>query len=240
VLPTPQTTSPILTGNPVDYRESFPWRYEPRYDPDPKDPNAVQPEVLAYIHGEDYFWQGTSHLPGFKTACITYWQACLTVARHLVRIFALALDLPESYFDALTTYPGSDGVFNFDPAISESEAAKSTDIGLGSHANLQCFTLLWQDIQGGLRILSHDGQWLKVTPEPGTLVFNIGYYLMRLTNKRMKFMVHRVYNRSTVERCSMPVFFGFNFNEKVGVLESVSMRSIIDHLRRLVVRSDVS
>ncbi|KIV80254.1 hypothetical protein PV11_07766 [Exophiala sideris] len=203
----------------LDYRESFSWRYEPQYDPDPKDPNAVPEEVKPYIRGELYVWDGTQHLPTFKQGCITYWQECLKLARRLVRIFALALDLPETYFDSLTTYPGSDGVFNFYPAMTPEEAAASTDIGLGSHTDLQCFTLLWQDMNGGLQVLNKDGQWIKASPIKDTFVVNIGDYLMRLTNDRMKSTVHRVYNRSTVDRYSMPFFFGFNFNEKCGVLD---------------------
>lgn len=188
----------------LDYREAFSWRYEPQYDPDPKDPNAVPPEVQPYIRGENYVWEGTSHLPDFKDECITYWQECLKLARRLVRIFALGLDLPEQYFDPLVTYPGSDGVFNYYPAMSAEEAAKSEDIGLGSHTDLQCFTLLWQDMSGGLQVLNKDGQWIKATPIEGTFVVNIGDYLMRLTNDKFKSTVHRVYNRSTVDRYVVP------------------------------------
>ncbi|KIW45448.1 uncharacterized protein PV06_03840 [Exophiala oligosperma] len=204
----------------LDYRESFSWRYEPQYDPDPKDPANVPAEVLPYIRGEDYVWQGTSHLPGFKPGCITYWQECVKLARRLVRIFALALDLPETYFDGVTTYPGSDGVFNYYPAMTAEQASDSRDVGLGSHTDLQCFTLLWQDMNGGLQVLNKDGQWIKASPVRDTFVVNIGDYLMRLTNDRLKSTVHRVFNRSTVDRYSMPFFFGFNFNEKCGVLPS--------------------
>ncbi len=204
----------------LDYREAFSWRYRPEYDPDQKDPATVPEEVKPYIRGEEYVWDGTTHLPGFKDGCITYWQSCLTLSRRLVKIFALCLDLPEDYFDALTTYPGSDGVFNFYPAMTEEEAAMSQDVGLGSHTDLQCFTLLWQDMIGGLQVLNKDGQWIKASPIKDTIVVNIGDYLMRLSNDRFKSTVHRVYNRSTVDRYSMPFFFGFNFNEKCGVLPS--------------------
>ncbi|KIX05791.1 uncharacterized protein Z518_03763 [Rhinocladiella mackenziei CBS 650.93] len=204
----------------LDHREAFGWRYEPQYDPDPKDPNSVPPEVWPYIRGENYVWEGTEHLPGFKDACITYWQECLKLSRRLVRIFALCLDLPEDYFDSVTTYPGSDGVFNYYPAMSAEAAANSQDIGLGSHTDLQCFTLLWQDMSGGLQVLNSDGQWIKASPIQGTFVVNIGDYLMRLTNDQFQSTVHRVYNRSTIDRYSMPFFFGFNFNETCGVLPS--------------------
>ncbi|KKY20787.1 putative 2og-fe oxygenase superfamily protein [Phaeomoniella chlamydospora] len=197
----------------LDYREGFGWRYAPQYDPDPKDPGAVPEEVRPYIRGEEFVWEGTTHLPGFQRDCIKYWQECLKLARRLVKIFALCLDLPEDYFDKVTSYPGSDGVFNYYPKMTEAEVAASEDVGLGSHTDLQCFTLLWQDMIGGLQVLNKDGQWIKATPIEGTIVVNIGDYLMRLSNDRFKSTVHRVYNRSTVDRYSMPFFFGFNFNE---------------------------
>lgn len=126
----------------VDYREAFTWRYDPKYDPEYKDPAAIPEEVKPYLRGEEYVWEGTSHLPGFQDACISYWQECVKLARRLVPIFALCLELPEDYFDKFTTYPGSDGVFNYYPTMAQEQAASSQDVGLGSHTDLQCFTLL--------------------------------------------------------------------------------------------------
>ncbi|TIA29030.1 Clavaminate synthase-like protein, partial [Aureobasidium pullulans] len=219
----PKTTQ-VSEGESLDRKESFAWRYDAQYDPDPKDLSAIPAEVAAHLRGEEFVWEGTSNLPNFKTDILTYWQSGVKLARRLIQSFALALDLPENHFDKLTTYPGSDGVLNFYEANTPAEIAamnsssKSGDVGLGSHTDLQCFTLLWQDEVGGLQILTPEGQWIMAQPIPGTLVVNIGDYLMRLTNDKFKSTVHRVFNRSTFDRISMPFFFGFNFNEKCGVL----------------------
>lgn len=206
----------------VDNKESFQWRYDPRYDPmhSQSSLSSISPEVLAGIRGEEFVWEGTKHIEGFKDASITYWQECLSLARRLIRLFALALDLEEDHFDSLVTYPGADGVYNFYPGKSPAEAAVAKDVGLGSHTDLQCFTLLWQDLIGGLQILTRDGQWIKATPIPGTIVVNIGDFLQRVSNDCFVSTVHRVFSRARSDRISMPFFFGFNFNEKVGVLES--------------------
>ncbi|KAF4635572.1 hypothetical protein G7Y89_g2521 [Cudoniella acicularis] len=187
--------------------ESMMWQYDPQYDPDPKPLDAIPEEVKPWIRGEEFVWEGTSHLPGFKEEVLAYWAACLTLSRKLVRIFALSLDLAEDYFDSRTTYPGADGVFNYYPTTTEEQRAKNS-VGLGSHTDLQLFTLLWQDMTGGLQVLSKDGQWVKAVPVEGTIVVNIGDFMMRLCNDMYKSTVHRVYNRSTVERVSMPFFFG--------------------------------
>lgn len=165
-------------------------------------------------------WEGTSHIPAFKAASIKYWQECLSLARRLIRIFALSLSLEENAFDELVTFPGSDGVYNFYPGKSAAEAAVAKDVGLGSHTDLQCFTLLWQDMVGGLQVLNAGGEWIKATPIPGTIVVNIGDFLQRISNDRFVSTVHRVFSRAESDRISMPFFFGFNFDEKVGVLES--------------------
>ncbi|EOD46990.1 putative 2og-fe oxygenase superfamily protein [Neofusicoccum parvum UCRNP2] len=201
-----------------DTRESFTWRYRPEYDPSPKPPLAQVPdEVKPFIRGEDFVWDETAHLAGFREAVLAYWSACITLARRLVRVFALALDLPEDYFDTRTTYPGADGVLNWYPPSTEEEV-RNDAVGLGSHTDLQLFTLLWQDHIGGLQVLTKEGQWIKAKPVEGTIIVNIGDFLMRLSNDIFKSNVHRVYNRSREERVSMPFFFGLNFNCVEGVI----------------------
>ncbi|KUJ20057.1 Clavaminate synthase-like protein [Mollisia scopiformis] len=209
----------ISPGESVDVKESMGWRYDPRYDPDTKDLNAIPEEVKPWIRGEEFVWEGTSQLPGFKEEVLRYWSSCLTLARKLVKIFALSLNIPEDYFDSRTTYPGADGVFNYYPVTTEEEK-ENNSVGLGSHTDLQLFTLLWQDMIGGLQVLNKDGQWIKAVPVEGTIVVNIGDFMMRLCNDIYKSTVHRVYNRAQVERVSMPFFFGLNFNCVEGVIPS--------------------
>ena len=117
--------------------------------------------MKRWIRGEELVWEVTMHLPEFKKDCLAYWAACLTLARRLVRIFALALDLPEDYFDSRTTYPGADTIFNYYP-VTTAEEVENNFVGLGSHTDLQLFTLLWQDMVGGLQVLNRQGQWIKV------------------------------------------------------------------------------
>lgn len=182
---------------------------------------------MEYIRAEDEIWEGTLCVPGFKEDAITYYRSMLGLARRLTKVFALALDLEENYFDALTTYPGADLAFNYynpvGPDVGEvaSNETMAHDVGLGSHTDLQCFTILWQDMIGGLLVLNRNGEWIKATPIKGTFVVNIGDFLMRMTNDRWLSTVHRVeVNKTPQPRISMPLFFGFNFNEVIGVLPS--------------------
>jgi isopenicillin N synthase-like dioxygenase len=133
----------------------------------------------------------------------------------MIRIFALALGMPEDYFDTVTTNPGADGLYVHYPAtpadkLEENNDDNDIDVGIGSHTDIQCVTLLWQDMSGGLQVLSASDEWLDARPIPGTLVVNIGDFLQRLSNNRFKSTVHRVYNRQPTSRYSMPFFLGFN------------------------------
>lgn len=53
------------------------------------------------------------------------------------------------------------GVFNYYPPTA-AKGREDNAVGLGSHTDLQLFTLLWQDHVGGLQVLNKDGQWIKV------------------------------------------------------------------------------
>ena len=190
----------------VDNKETFGIQYDTRYDPES---NTLVDVETSKNH--DIIWQHTRHLPGFRETAISFWQARLVLARKLVRIFALALDLSEDYFDAITTHPGSDALYiHYPPSPRPSASDQDIDVGIGSHTDIQLFTLLWQDFSGGLQVLSNTDEWLDARPIQGTLVVNVGDFLQRLSNDRFRSTVHRVYNRTQESRYSMPFFFGFN------------------------------
>jgi isopenicillin N synthase-like dioxygenase len=190
----------------VDRKETFSMRYDCRNDVTNTEPIAHDNPVLA---DSDTMWSRTTNIPDFKSTLVEFWQLRLQLARKMIRIFALALDLPENHFDAITTHPGADAVFIHYPGAPK-DKQDNVDAGIGAHTDIQCLTLLWQDMSGGLQVLSMDGEWLDAAPIEGTLVVNIGDLLSRLSNNRFKSTVHRVYNRQTASRYSMPFFLGFN------------------------------
>lgn len=170
--------------------------------------NPVVHDDLA-LADQNRLWSRTSQISDFKSTLVEFWQVLLQLARKMIRIFALALELPEDYFDAATTHPGADAVFVHYPG-TQTENLDNVDAGIGAHTDIQCLTLLWQDMAGGLQVLSADGEWLDAAPIEGTLVFNIGDLLQRLSNNKFKSTVHRVYNRQASSRYAMPFFLGLN------------------------------
>lgn len=147
----------------------------------------------------------------------------LNLARHLFRIFALSLDLPETYFDPMTTHPGGIARLLYYPPPKHAQptatpASKEDHIGLGAHSDYECFTLLLTSSTPGLEILKPSGKWHIADRIPDTFIVNVGDFLMRWTNGLYKSTVHRVVNRSTEARYSIPFFFSVNYDTVVETL----------------------
>lgn len=193
--------------------------YDSRYDPTQDISTNTTPTDNETTDSHDILWQRTQHLPGFQDTTISFWQHRLQLARKLVRIFALALDLPENYFESVTTQPGADALYIHYPPAPPRDGP-DIDVGIGSHTDIQLFTLLWQDNSGGLQVLANTDEWLDARPIDGTLVVNVGDFLQRLSNDRFRSTVHRVYNRSSGARYSMPFFFGFDMDAVCEVVPS--------------------
>lgn len=216
-------TQRINPSESVDVRETFSWRYDAALDPAVSDVAQIPDYIAQHLRSEDFPWVTTANLPEFREAVIRYWQACLGLARALVRTFALSLDLDEHAFDGKFSHPDAALALNYYPPILPSSPSSAGDgdlVSIGSHTDFQLFTVLWQDSNGGLQVLNRQGQWINAAPIPGTFVVNIGDYLQRITNDRYVSTVHRAQNWSGRERISMPFFFGFNLNESCGVLDS--------------------
>ncbi|KAK1975502.1 hypothetical protein LZ30DRAFT_754081 [Colletotrichum cereale] len=205
-----------------DRKEAFMCHYEPEFDPlHEGDLNQVPEHVRQHLPKEDFDWvdEGSSAVfPGFKSSVLAHWRACLALSRRLIRVIALALDLPEDHFDPLTTYPGGDFAINFYPGHGDQPVQDPDEVGVGAHTDLQILTLLWQDGHRGLQVLNGAGEWMWAPPVRGTFVVNIGDFFMRMTNDRLSSTVHRVIQHGREDRISMPFFFGFNFDQKLGVL----------------------
>ena len=88
----------------------------------------------------------------------------------------------------MTSHPDGNIALNYYPQLPEGvirDAKNAEMVSAGSHTDLQFFTMLWQDMNGGLQVLNRQGEWLNAKPIEGTMVVNIGDYLMRITNDQV-------------------------------------------------------
>ncbi|KAI0718197.1 Clavaminate synthase-like protein [Cerioporus squamosus] len=166
--------------------------------------------------GENLWPEG---LPGFREAVLDYYHAAVRLGQSLFPLFALALDLPEDFFDDKTTKPAAIMRLLYYPP--QTGPVDHRVQGIGAHTDYECFTILWQqDDVKALQVLNANGKWVDAVPIPGTLVVNLGDQFARWTNDVFKSTMHRAINRSGVERYSIPLFFGTDYDVKLEALPS--------------------
>jgi isopenicillin N synthase-like dioxygenase len=191
-------------NGPKDIKESFKVGMElPAEDPD-------------YLGGEKMLGPNAwpRDLPGFRETVYAYWEAVHGVQMALFRLFARALDLPEDHFAPLVTKPIAQlNLVHYPAQPGEGRAS-----GVGAHTDYECFTILWQDSNGGLEARNRAGQWIPVPPVPGTFVVNIGDMMELWTNGRFVSTLHRARNTSGRRRLSFPMFCGTNPDARIECL----------------------
>lgn len=139
----------------------------------------------------------------------------------MFRLFALSLGLEETHFDPMTTHPGGiSRLLYYPPPKTPLSATPSSEeaIGLGANSDYECFTLLLSSSVPGLEILKPSGHWHIASPPADSFIVNVADFLMRWTNGLYKSTVHRVVNRSTEARYSVPFFFSVNYDTLVETL----------------------
>jgi isopenicillin N synthase-like dioxygenase len=110
---------------------------------------------------EEFPWERTASVPLLANAFKEFFSTRIMLARQLLRIIALALDLPEEYFDAKVARPQAAATLNYCPDRVQGEESFEP-AGLGSHTDFTLITLLSQDDAGGLQILSPEGERISI------------------------------------------------------------------------------
>jgi isopenicillin N synthase-like dioxygenase len=130
---------------------------------------------------------------GLRAAYESYYRVMDRLAIDLMRLFAMALGLPEAYFDSMVDRSISRlRVRNYPAPETPPEPGQ---LRAGAHSDYGSLTILkTEDRPGGLQVQNAAGDWLDVPHLPGTFVVNIGDMLARWTNDRWVSTLHRVVN----------------------------------------------
>lgn len=199
---------------PADLREGFTIN---RVDKD--DPYYREARFGAIF--ADNVWPDEALVPGLRAAFEGYYRAMETLSRDLMRIFALALDLPETYFDdkvdrhfsnmAAYHYPPMDGP----PSPGQLRGGAHTDFGsltlVRGHPSVR-----------GLQVWNGSA-WEDVPDAPDTFVVNLGDLMAQWTNDRWRSTLHRVANPEDAawnrSRFSLIFFHQPNFDLSIESLD---------------------
>jgi len=158
-------------------------------------------------------------LPEMRSIVEATSQELFKLAKRLLRLMAMALELQPDFFEAhLTNCCATHRALHYWPLPADAPAA----IGCGEHTDYGLITILKQDNVGGLQVLSAvDLQWVMVPPVAGAYVVNLGDMLARWTGNYFKSTIHRVVNSSNRDRYSAPYFLEPNLSSTItkGALE---------------------
>lgn len=165
--------------------------------------------------------------PPHLAATIRDWTGHMTtLTGHLMQLSALALDLPETYFD--DAYRDPSLVLRFVNYPDQAEPPRPGQMRYGEHHDYGALTILRQDsAPGGLQIKDSDGEWKEAGVVPESFVINVGDLMSRWTNNRWRSTLHRVSNpgrdlTGSTRRLSLVAFTGPNEDHEVACLPSCS------------------
>jgi isopenicillin N synthase-like dioxygenase len=195
------------TDEGVDLREGF-YLAREAYESEPKD---------LHIAGKS-IWPDESDLPGYKPFMEAYIRKQCVLAQKLARAFAMALDLPQTYFDDAYRFPEVKLGFNYYPPVPAEKLHRS-QWGISPHADYDGFTILAQDSLGGLQVRNSEGAWVEVPPIEGTFVINIGDLFATWTNDLFMSSLHRAINATPKRaRVSIPFFTSPRLDTQINCL----------------------
>ncbi|CAK7563545.1 MAG: hypothetical protein SEPTF4163_001414 [Sporothrix epigloea] len=180
------------------------------------DPRVQQHPQLM---GENIF-PDTTTIPdiALRQPAEEYYVAVLQLARTVLAILARGLPYGD---DVFAEFMANDPLCNlrllhYPPQRSDD----ARQLGAGAHTDFGAVTLLYQDTAGGLEVLdAATGDWVPVVPQPDAYVVNVGDMLSLWTKNVYKSNVHRVMNRGTTDRYSIPFFFDGNLDHKLAPLD---------------------
>lgn len=128
-----------------------------------------------------------------RAAYTAYFGVMSDLARTLMRLFALALEQPETFFDdKIDKHISRLRVRNY-PAPKT--PPRPGQLRAGAHSDYGSLTILrTEDKPGGLQVCNQAGEWVDVPIVPDCFIVNLGDLMARWTNDIWVSTLHRVVN----------------------------------------------
>jgi isopenicillin N synthase-like dioxygenase len=179
-----------------DAKEVFFWGR----DVAPDDPDVLQGRALVAPNQ----WPDR-HAPRLKQQLLPYYDAVLDLSRLVLRALARGLGKQPDFFAPAYVNPLGRGQLVYYPPQTDTDR-DAERFGAAAHSDFGVLTILMQDNAGGLQVLNKAGIWIEAPPLKDSFVCNIGDLLERWTNGQLVSTKHRVVNRTSNARFSIPIF----------------------------------
>ena len=155
------------------------------------------------------FWPPEA--PGLLRYGLPLYREMENLGKRILRPMALAIGLPEEFFENVVNEGNSILRGLHYPPVSSTDAPC---VRAEAHEDISLITLLLGAQGAGLQLLTKDGQWLPVRAKGNEIVVNVGDMMQRLTNHVYVSTTHRVVNpegdMARQSRYSMPFFLDPN------------------------------
>ena len=159
--------------------------------------------------------QWPEELSGFREGVQEYFAKVHALAQRMLPGFAVALGMPEDYFEPFFTEGGHVQLrmLHYPPTKLE-----ENDFGAGPHTDNAFLTILARMAVPGLRLRMPNGEWVVPPLIPGTLLVNIGNYVRRMSNNRFLSTPHGVIVEGEQDRYSIAYFHSPKVTNTIEVL----------------------
>ncbi len=162
-------------------------------------------------------------VPHMQDVLCRYYSAMEALSTQLMRLFALALNLPEHFFDdKIDRHITNMSVIHYPPLAAPPAPGQMRG---GAHTDFGSLTIVQRDqAPGGLQVLV-DGTWINAPHVDDSFVVNLGDLMAEWTNDRWVSTIHQVATPDKLEdamsdRLSMVFFHQPNYDAEVEVLST--------------------
>jgi isopenicillin N synthase-like dioxygenase len=160
----------------------------------------------------DHVWPKA--MPGLHETCSTYYESVQTLSSQLMRLFALALNLDEHFFDDKVDNPYTTlRLLNYPAQPPSSVDTSEVATRNAEHTDYGTLTILWSPDSRGLQAKSRQDEWIDVVAPVDQFIINIGDLMMNWTNDKWVSTLHRVVPHADTmgqRRMSVPFFHNPN------------------------------
>lgn len=128
-------------------------------------------------------------IPGIGEDLMRFHRQILGLQRRFLRIVAIGLGAPESFFDAMTEHGATLTRAAHYPPMSRSPGAQH--VWAGEHGDINLVTALPRATARGLQVKTAEG-WIDAMPPEGRAIMNTGMMLEHFSNGLLPTGIHRV------------------------------------------------
>jgi len=146
------------------------------------------------------YWPQPEMEPFFREIVKSHEKLILPIMQSVLSYLGCETDLYDEKLSA-TNFGFR---LNYYPPINKADDASGAGRMLG-HEDVDLFTLLPAQSVDGLQVFNRaNGKWIRLNPDPGTIILNTGDYMQRITNDRLPSTTHRVSKPKTPRLLGKP------------------------------------